>query len=52
MFPFRALVNFDDIQEEQEVNKGRSWNENLRFGKCKFLKNHMQSPEAHSIEEA
>ena len=52
MVPIKAPANFDDIQGKQEINKGRLCNEYLRFCKCKFLKNHMQCPEAHSIEEA
>ena len=52
MVPIRAPVNFNDIQEEQEDNKGRLCNEYLRSFKCKFTRNHMQCPEAHSIEEA
>ena len=52
MVPIKAPTNFDDIQGKQEDNKGRLCNEYLRFCKCKFLKNHMQCPEAHSNEEA
>ena len=52
MVPIRAPVNLSDIQEEQEDNKGELCNEFLRCFKCKFIKNHMQCPEAHSIEEA
>ena len=52
MVPIKAHANFDDIQGKQEDNKGRLCNEYLKFCKCKFLKNHMQCPEAHSIEEA
>ena len=52
MVPIKSRVNLDDIQGKQEYNKGRLCNEYLRFCKCKFLKNHKQCPEAHSIEEA
>ena len=52
MVPICALINFSDIQEEQEDNKGRLCNEFLGSFKCKFTKNRMQCPEAHSIEEA
>ena len=52
MLPIRAPFNFNDIQEEQEDNKGRLCNEYFRSFKCKFTNNHMQYPIAHSIEEA
>ena len=52
MVPIRAPVNFNDIQEEQEDNKGRLCKEFRRSFKCKFTKNRMQYPKAHSIEEA
>ena len=51
MVHIRAPVNFNDIQEEQEDNKGRLCNEFLRSFMCKFTKNHLQCPEAHSIKE-
>ena len=49
MVRIKVLTNFDDIQGKQEDSKGRLCNEFLRFCKSKFLKNHMQCPEAHSI---
>ena len=52
MVPIRAPVNFNDIQEEQEDNKGILCNEYIRFFKCKFTKNQMECPEAYSIDEA
>ena len=50
--PMKAPSNFDDIQGKQEDNKGRLYNEYHRFCKCKFLKNHIQCPEAQLIEDA
>ena len=52
MVLIKAPANFDDIQGKQEDNKRRLCNEYLRFCKCKLLKNHIQCPEALSIEDA